>query len=87
MAVNRGLSCAPVSFLALTVVFQIRPIRDTLCLIEDLKPARRVARVKLTLTTRTVDADRRGGAIINPRQEEHDLLGEAENGGSIAFRS
>ncbi|MYH57856.1 MAG: transposase [Boseongicola sp. SB0675_bin_26] len=31
--------------------------------------------------------DRKGGGIINPREEEHDLLGEAQHGGSIPFRS
>ena len=56
MAVRGRPKQPPFAFRVLTSVLQIRTFRDSLLIMENLKSAKRVARVKLTLTKRTVDA-------------------------------
>ncbi|MXX91044.1 MAG: DUF4102 domain-containing protein [Boseongicola sp. SB0677_bin_26] len=56
MVATGGLACAPDSFIVLTIVLHVRAFRDKLHSMEDRNTAKRVARVKLTLTKRTVDA-------------------------------
>ena len=56
MVVRGGPDKPPFEFRVLTSVLPIRAFRDRLRPMENLKSAKRVARVKLTLTKRTVDA-------------------------------
>ena len=56
MAVTAGPEQSHFEFRVLTCVLQIRAFRDRPRPIEYLKSAKRVARVKLTLTKRNVDA-------------------------------
>ena len=56
MAVRGGPKQPPFAFRVLTFVLHICAFRDSLRIMENLKSAKRVARVKLTLTKRTVDA-------------------------------
>ncbi|MXY33303.1 MAG: DUF4102 domain-containing protein [Boseongicola sp. SB0664_bin_43] len=56
MAIRRGRKCAPDSFHVLTTVLHVLASRDRLHPMENLNSAKRVARVKVTLTKRSVDA-------------------------------